>query len=183
MKKASLWEIYKIYFIIGLQLLGGGYVIMPLLKKYLIEERNWLKEEDLIDYLALSQCLPGLIALNISVFSGYALRKIKGAIMAIAGLVTTPFIIILLVASFIFNVSDNKYVQDAFFGIRLSIIVLIFSMVADIFKASVNSKFSLFIFLLIFILGLFSILSPTMLVILSVLIAIIYYKIKEEKNA
>lgn len=59
MKKASLWEIYKIYFIIGLQLLGGGYVIMPLLKKYLIEERDWLKEEDLIDYLALSQCLPG----------------------------------------------------------------------------------------------------------------------------
>ena len=182
MKKASLWEIYKIYFIIGLQLLGGGYVIMPLLKKYLIEERDWLKEEDLIDYLALSQCLPGLIALNISVFSGYALRKIKGAIMAVVGLVTTPFIIILLVASFIFNVSDNKYVQDAFFGIRLSIIVLIFSMVADIFKASVNSKFSLFIFLLIFILGLFSILSPTMLVILSVLIAIIYYKIKEEKK-
>ena len=183
MKKVSLWQIYKIYFIIGLQLLGGGYVIMPLLKKYLIEDNSYLKEEDLIDYLALSQCLPGLIALNISVFSGYALRKVKGAIMAVIGLVTTPFIIILFVASFLLKISDNIYVQSAFFGIRLSIIVLIFSMVADIFKSSVNSKFSRFVFLLIFILGLFSFMSPTILVILSVLISIFYYKMKEEKNA
>ena len=179
MKKVSLWQIYKIYFIIGLQLLGGGYVIMPLLKKYLIEDNSYLKEEDLIDYLALSQCLPGLIALNISVFSGYALRKVKGAIMAVIGLVTTPFIIILLVASFLLNISDNIYVQSAFFGIRLSIIVLIFSMVADIFKSSVNSKFSRFVFILV----LFSFISSTILVILSVLISIFYYKMKEEKNA
>ena len=149
MKKVSLWRIYKIYFIIGLQLLGGGYVIMPLLKKYLIEDNSYL----------------------------------KGAIMAVIGLVTTPFIIILLVASFLLNISDNIYVQSAFFGIRLSIIVLIFSMVADIFKSSVNSKFSRFVFLLIFILGLFSFMSPTILVILSVLISIFYYKMKEEKNA
>ena len=103
--------------------------------------------------------------------------------MAVIGLVTTPFIIILLGASFLLNISDNIYVHSAFFGIRLSIIVLIYSMVADIFKSSVNSKFSRFVFLLIFILGLFSFMSPTILVILSVLISIFYYKMKEEKNA
>ena len=65
----SLSKIFKIFFLIGLQLLGGGYVIMPLLKKYLVIDNKWLKEEDLIDYLALSQCLPGLIALNITIFS------------------------------------------------------------------------------------------------------------------
>ncbi|MDO5438199.1 MAG: chromate transporter, partial [bacterium] len=144
MKKPSLFEIFKIYFLIGIQLIGGGYVILPLLKKYLVEERNWMKEEELIDYLALSQCLPGIIALNISIFSGYELRKIKGAIDSVLGLLLPSFVIIILVANFVFNVADNKYVQDAFFGIRLSIIVLIFFMVYDIFKKSVRTNFSVF---------------------------------------
>lgn len=173
MKKPSLFEIFKIYFLIGIQLIGGGYVILPLLKKYLVEERNWMKEEELIDYLALSQCLPGIIALNISIFSGYELRKIKGAIASVLGLLLPSFVIIILVANFVFNVADNKYVQDAFFGIRLSIIVLIFFMVYDIFKKSVRTNFSVFLFILILFFALFTKLTPTSLVILSVIIAVL----------
>lgn len=169
----SLFEIFKIYFFIGLQLVGGGYVILPLLKKYLVDERKWMKEEELIDYLALSQCLPGIIALNISIFSGWKLRKLKGALTAILGLLLPSFLIIVLVASFIFNIADNKFVQDAFFGIRLSIIVLIFFMIYDIFKKSVKTKFSIFLFILILTAVLFTKLTPTTLVIISVLIAIL----------
>ncbi len=169
----KLSEIYKIYFLIGIQLIGGGYVILPLLKKYLIEDKKWMKEEELIDYLALSQSLPGIIALNISIFSGWKLRKLKGAIMAILGLLTPSFIIILLIANFVFNIANNKIVQDAFFGIRLSIIVLIFYMAYDIFKKSVKSKFSIFLFILILSGALFMKLAPTTLVLLSILIAIL----------
>ena len=147
--KISLFEIFKIYFIVGLQLIGGGYVILPLLKKYLVEDKKWVKEEELIDWLSLSQCLPGIIALNISIFSGYNLRKLKGAIAAIFGLLLPSFLIILLIATFISNFQDNKFIQDAFFGIRLSIIVLIFSMICDIYKKAVLSKFANFLFLLI----------------------------------
>lgn len=70
MKKVSLWEIYRIFFIIGTQLLGGGYVILPLLQKYIVKERSWISEEELIDYFAISQCIPGIIAGNISMFTG-----------------------------------------------------------------------------------------------------------------
>lgn len=171
--KISLFEIFKIYFIVGLQLIGGGYVILPLLKKYLVEDKKWVKEEELIDWLSLSQCLPGIIALNISIFSGYNLRKLKGAIAAIFGLLLPSFLIILLIATFISNFQDNKFIQDAFFGIRLSIIVLIFSMICDIYKKAVLSKFANFLFLLILILILSTNLSPTILVIVSILIALI----------
>lgn len=173
MKKVSVFEIFKIYFIIGLQLVGGGYVILPLLKKYLVEERKWMREDELIDYLALSQCLPGIIALNISIFSGYALLKLKGAIAAITGLLLPSFVIILLVASFVFNIADNKTVQDAFFGIRLSVIVLIFFMVYDIFKKSVNSAFKISLFLGILVLILFFNFAPSSLVVLAILIALL----------
>lgn len=172
--KPSIFEIYKIFFLIGIQLVGGGYVILPLLKKYLAEDRNWIKEDDIIDYLALSQCLPGIIALNISIFTGYELRKIKGAIAAIAGLITPSFFIILVVAAFIFNIADNKLVQDAFFGIRLSIIVLIFFMIFDIFKKSVRSIFSVSLFIAMLFLVLYFKIAPTSLVVLSILIAICY---------
>ncbi len=171
--KISLFEIFKIYFIVGLQLIGGGYVILPLLKKYLVEDKKWVKEEELIDWLSLSQCLPGIIALNISIFSGYNLRKLKGAIAAIFGLLLPSFLIILLIATFISNFQDNKFIQDAFFGIRLSIIVLSFSMIYDIYKKAVLSKFANFLFLLILILILSTNLSPTILVIVSILIALI----------
>lgn len=177
--KPSVFEIYKIFFIIGIQLVGGGYVILPLLKKYLAEDRNWIKEEEIIDYLALSQCLPGIIALNISIFTGYELRKIKGAIFAILGLLTPSFFIILLVAMFIFNVADNKFVQDAFFGIRLSIIVLIFFMIYDIFKKSVKTPFSIALFSGALFGVLCLKLAPTSLIILSVLIALIKERVKK----
>ncbi len=178
----SLSKIFKIYFLIGLQLLGGGYVIMPLLKKYLVEDNKWLKEEDLIDYLALSQCLPGLIALNITIFSGYALRKISGAIMAVFALTLSPFIIILLIAGFIYNIAEYPIIQNAFFGIRLSIIVLIFYMIKEIFVQSVNSKFTVFLFLLILLSNIFLPLGPSSLVVLAILISILFGLIQDKKE-
>lgn len=177
----SLIEIYKIYFKIGIQLIGGGYVILPLLKKYLVEDKKLMTEDELVDYLALSQCLPGIIALNISIFSGFNLRKIKGAITACLGLITPSFVIILLIAGFIKNFADNAIIQQAFYGIRLSIIVLIFYMIYDIFKNSIKSLFSIILFLFILMAALFTPLTPVMLVTISVLAAIIFNRLRSAK--
>ena len=143
---------------------------------------NWLKEEDLIDYLALSQCLPGLIALNITIFSGYALRKILGSIVAVFALTLSPFLIILFIAGFIYNFAKYPIVQNAFFGIRLSIIVLIFYMIKDIFTKSVNSKFTVFLFLLILLSNIFLPLGPSSLVVLAILISIFFGLIQDKKE-
>jgi len=86
--KIKLWDIFKVFTKIGLILIGGGYVIIPLLKDELIDKRNWITEKELVDYFALSHTLPGLIAGNIAIFIGYKLRGKWGGLMAMLGIST-----------------------------------------------------------------------------------------------
>ena len=183
MQKISLLEIYKIFFIIGFQLLGGGYVILPLLQKYIVDERKWITEEELIDYFAVSQCIPGIIAGNIAIFTGYKARKLLGSIMAILGIVTPCFICILTLANLLTTAVDNKYVQDAFWGIRISVIILILVTIKDMWKKSVNSKFTYILFFAILAAFIFLPVSPTIIIILSAITALIYARIKGGNNA
>ena len=170
--KPSIFEIFKTYFLIGLQLFGGGYVIFPLLKKYLVEEKHYMEEEELVDYLSLSQCLPGIIALNISIFSGYKLRKLLGATAAVIGLLLPSVLIILLVAKYISTISNLAYIKQIFFGIRISITILIVSMIYDIYKKTQKTTFSIALFCVIIFASLYGKFSPSLLVI-GTIIAII----------
>ena len=183
MQKITLFEIYKIFFLIGIQLLGGGYVILPLLQKYLVEERKWLTEEELIDYFAVSQCIPGIIAGNIAMFSGYKARKSFGALTAILGLITPSFFAIIILANILINFTDNIYVQKAFWGIRISVIVLILITVKEMWSKSVNSKFTYILFFIILLLLILLPVSPAIIIIISALTALLYSKIGEKKNA
>ncbi len=183
MKKVSLFEIFKIFFLIGIQLLGGGYVILPLLKRYIVEERNWLSEEELVDFFALSQCIPGIIAGNISMFAGYKVRKSLGAIAAILGIITPSFFSIIILANILVNVLDNEIIQDAFWGIRIAVVILIIMTIRDMWAKSVNSKFTYLLFAFILLLLLLLPISPTIIIILSALISLIYGKIRGNNNA
>lgn len=178
----SLFEIFKIFFIIGLQLLGGGYVILPLLQKYVVEDKKWLTEEELIDFFAMSQCIPGIIAGNIAICSGYKVRKLLGAIAAIAGIIAPSFIIILLLANLLTTVVNYPIVQNAFWGIRISVIILVFITIRDMWKKSVNSRFTYSLFFTVLFAFLFLPLSPTVIIILSAIIALIYFNMRAQKN-
>ena len=83
----TLYQIFKTFFKVGTLLLGGGYVILPLLQSELVEKKNWINDDELCEYYALSQSIPGLIAANLSIFVGYKLRKTAGAIAAITGII------------------------------------------------------------------------------------------------
>ena len=158
-------------------------MILPLLQKYIVEERKWLTEEELIDYFAVSQCLPGIIANNIAIFSGYKARKTLGAIMATLGIITPCFICILSLATILTSIVDNKLVQDAFWGIRISVIVLILVTIKDMWKKSVNSIFTYSLYILILAGFIFLPISPSIIIILSALFALIYTKTIGGKNA
>ena len=183
MKRTSLWEIFKIFFIIGLQLLGGGYVIVPLLKKYIVDERQWLKEEELVNYYAMSQCIPGIIACNIATSAGYKTRGLLGALMALFGIVAPAFIIIVCLANILTTITDNEIIKNAFWGIRIAVIVLVLITIKDLWKKSVNSPFSYTMFFIILIFLLTLPISPTIVIIASALIALIFGQVKGEKNA
>lgn len=178
----SLFEIYKIFVLIGLQLLGGGYVILPLLQKYIVEDRKWITEEELIDYFALSQCLPGIIAGNISIFTGYKIRKTGGALIAILGITTPSFLIILLLVNLINSIVNYEIIQNMFWGIRISVIVLVILSVKEMWGKSVNSLFSYILFGLILSAILFLPVSPTILIVSSAIISYVYLSIKERKG-
>lgn len=178
--KKSLIEIYKIFLLIGAQLLGGGYVIVPLLKKYLVEERKWLSENELIDYFAMSQCIPGIIAGNIAICSGYKIRGIFGAIAAILGIITSPFICILLLANILNGITEIEIIKNAFFGIRISVIILIIITIKDIWKSSVNSVFTYTLYIIMLLALIFLPVSPAVIIILSAIIALIYGKVRSK---
>ena len=177
MKNTSLWEIFKIFFVIGLQLLGGGYVIVPLLKKYIVDERQWLKEEELVDFYAMSQCIPGIIACNIATCAGYKTRGISGALMALLGVV-----IIVALANALTTITDNEIIKNAFFGIRIAVIVLVLMTIKDLWAKSVNSIFSYTLFFIILICLLVLPVSPTIVIISAGAISLLYKIIIGGKN-
>ena len=179
----SLFEIFKIFSIIGIQLLGGGYVIVPLLKKYLVEERNWMSEEELVNFNAMSQCLPGIIACNISMCAGYKAKGIPGAITAVLGIITPSFLCIILLANILSEIVEYDIIKNAFWGIRISVVILILITIKDLWNKSVYSKYTYLLFFTVLASFLFLPLSPAVIIILSALISLIYGSIKRGNNA
>lgn len=178
----SFWQIYKVFLKIGAILLGGGYVIIPIMQNELIEKRKWLTNEELCDFYCVSQCLCGIIAINMSILIGCKMLKIKGAIAAVLGMATSPFISILLVANLINVILGLPFIDGIFWGINLSVIVLIYLALKEIWKNAIIDKFSFFWFLLILLLSILKV-NPAYLIMVSIIMGIVVYLIKEKKNA
>ncbi len=158
---------------IGALLLGGGYVIVPLLNNELAEKHRWISKEEIIDFYALGQCIPGIIAVNTTLFIGYKLKGKQGALTAFFGLILPPFIAIILLASLLIKISQNLIMNDIFWGVNISIIILMFLTVKEVWKTSIVDKFTFFIFVLIIILSVLGV-SPSIAVMLSAVLGVVY---------
>lgn len=178
----SFLNIFKIFFKIGAILLGGGYVIIPIMQSELVEKRGWLSEQELCDYYCVSQCLPGIIAINISILVGYKLLKTKGVFASILGMISSPFVAILLVANLINQILHISFIDGIFWGVNLSVIILIYLALKEMWQKSIVDKFSLFWFFIILILSILKI-SPIILILISVALGGIFYFTKEQKDA
>ena len=175
--KPKLHEMFVSFLKIGALLLGGGYVIVPLLNSELLDKRGWVTKEDVIDFYALGQCVPGIIAANTTFFIGYKLRGRMGAVVAFLGLILPPFLCIIFLASFLGKFSRNVIMNDVFWGVNVAIIILLFLTVKEVWAKSVVDKFTLFIFLFILTLMLVGV-SPSVSIVLSAFLGILYKKIK-----
>lgn len=118
-------QIFSSFAKIGAFTIGGGYAMIPLIQKEVVEKKRWIDEEDFMDVLAISQSAPGLLAVNISIFLGYKLRGVKGSTVATLGSVLPSFLIILLIAMFFTGYQDNPVVIKIFKGIRPVVVALI----------------------------------------------------------
>lgn len=132
---------FFIFFKIGAFTLGGGYAMVPLIEKEIVDKNKWINREDFIDMLALAQSAPGPIAVNTAVFVGYKILGIPGVIVTVLGSVLPSFIIILLIAVFFVQVKDNQIVERIFKGIRPAVVALIAAPVIRLGKsAKINKK-------------------------------------------
>ena len=121
----ELLTIFWTFFKIGAFTFGGGYAMLPLLQKDVVEKHGWATDEEILDYFALGQCIPGIIAVNTATFIGHKLRGFWGAVVALLGIIAPSFLIISVIAAFIQNFAELPVVQHAFAGIRIAVCVLI----------------------------------------------------------
>lgn len=170
----TLYEIFKIFFKIGSLLLGGGYVILPLLQSELVEKRHWLENDDLCEYYALSQSLPGLIAINTAIFVGYKLRGQLGAIISTFAIVLPAFLAIILLATLFMEIANIEIVKHIFYGIGIGVILLLTLAIKETWSKCIVDKFTCYIFLGAFILSSCFKISPAIIVILAGVTGIVY---------
>ena len=138
---------------VGVCTFGGGYAMLPILQREVVEKKHWVTDEAITDYYALGQCTPGIIAVNTSVFIGHQLRKIPGGIVAALGVVFPSFVVITIIAAFLANFSDYPAVQHALAGINAVVVALILSSVLKLGKTTLKNAPSLCVFLGVLVLG------------------------------
>ena len=112
------WDLFRNFFHIGLFTIGGGYAMIPLIQQKVVQQKQWVSEEELVDLMAVAQSCPGIFAVNISIFIGYKLRGVKGALCSTLGACLPSFLIILAIATLFQQFKDNEWVARFFRGIR-----------------------------------------------------------------
>ncbi len=152
---------------IGAVTFGGGYAMLPILQRDIVGKYHWATDEELMDYFAIGQCTPGIIAVNTATFIGHKNNGIAGAIAATLGVITPSIIIISIIAAFIKNFADLTVVKYAFNGIRVCVCVLILNSVIKLAKGAITDKWAIIIFGLVFMLSMFLNVSSAILVLLS----------------
>lgn len=181
-----LADLFCTYFRVGAVTFGGGYAMIPILEREVVKKKNWVTEEELLDYYAISQCTPGVIAVNAATFVGYKKGGILGAIFATLGVITPSIVIITIIANMLSVFSDNRYVSSAFKGISIAVCALVFTTVIGLIKKNVKNIFSVVLALFAFVaIGILD-LSPIVVVITVLLASLVRFKIvstKIEKKA
>lgn len=164
-EKTSLWLLFWTFAKMGVMTFGGGYAMLPTLQREVIDNRGWATEEELMDYFAIGQCTPGIIAVNTATFIGQKLRGVAGGITATLGVVFPSLVIISLLAGLITSFSHLAWVQDAFSGVQVCVCVLIFNAVVKLLKKSVIDKRTAGIFLIVLVGGVVLNISPVWFVV------------------
>lgn len=170
------YELFMLFFKIGMFVIGGGYAMIPFIKKEVVENKKWLTERDFLDALAVSQSAPGVLAVNVSVYVGKKLRGVKGLIVASLGAVLPSFFIILIIAIFFKNFQDNVYVVSAFKGIKPAVIALVLTPALTLAKkAGINYKNAIIPLSVGLLITLFNV-SPIFFILLGIIGGNLYYK-------
>lgn len=152
---------------IGVCTFGGGYAMLPILQREVVDKLKWTTEDELMDYYAIGQCTPGVIAVNTATFVGYRMCGVSGAICATAGVIFPSLLIIMIIAAFIQQFAHLEIVQDAFAGVRIAVCALVVQSVWKMAKKSVVDLPTALILLITFFAVAFFGVSPVVMVVVA----------------
>ena len=159
-----LLKLFAAFARVGVLTFGGGYAMIPMLEREIVDRHGWATNEELMDYYAVGQCTPGVIAVNTATFIGYKTAGNIGGVVATLGVIFPSFVIISVIAGIIQNFADIPAVKSAFAGIRVCVCVLIFNSVVKLWKGAVKDKAALVLCLGVFVLSVFFNISPIVFV-------------------
>jgi chromate transporter len=170
----KLWELFMIFFKIGTFTIGGGYAMIPLIEKEVVDKKGWISREDFLDMLALGQSAPGPIAVDVAVFVGYKIAGIPGSIAAVLGAILMAFVVLLFIAMYFTGIKDNLVVARIFKGIRPAVVALIAAPVIRLGKSAKLNRTTIFIPVITVILIAFVKVNPIYIIIVSALGGLLY---------
>ena len=176
-----LLKLFLTFAKVGVMTFGGGYAMLPILQREIVDNKGWATDEELADYFAIGQCTPGIIAVNTATFIGQKKAGTLGGIAATLGVVFPSVIIISLLAGIIQQFSHLAIVKNAFGGIRVCVCVLIFNSVLKLWKAAVTDKITIVIFASVLAAALLTDLSPVVFVIIAALAGILIKSLEVKK--
>ena len=173
-----LLKLFVTFFKIGLFTIGGGYAMIPLIERDVVDKNRWVAKDEYLDLLAVSQAAPGVFAVNISIFIGYKLRGVRGSIVSAVGNVLPSVLIILGIAIFFNSFSDNRIINNIFMGLRPAVVALIAVPVFSVAKSAkigwTNVWIPVLAALLIVVMGL----SPVYIIMIAALAGVVWGRVK-----
>ena len=178
----ELWELFITFAKMVVLTFGGGMAMLPILQREVVETKRWATEDEIVDYFAIGQCTPGIIAVNTATFVGQKRKGISGGIVATLGVVFPSLIIITILAGLINNFSDVAWVQNAFAGIQVCVCVLIFNAVLKLLKKSVVDKWTGAIFVLVLLGGVFLNISPVWFILVAAVLGILLKNLEVKRK-
>ncbi len=176
-----LWDMFWTFAKVGVMTFGGGYAMLPILQREVVDNKGWATEEELMDYFAIGQCTPGIIAVNTATFIGQRNAGILGGIVTTLGVVFPSLVIISLLAGVIEAFSHIIWVQHAFGGVRVCVCVLILNAVVKLYKKAVVDKATFAIFLLVTLGSVVTDLSPVIFVLAAAVLGIVLKTMEGKK--
>ena len=180
MQKVPLWKIFLVFAKIGAFTIGGGYMMVPAIEDE-IRRRGWADDDELPDMVALSQSAPGLLTVNMAVFSGYKLRGTLGSIVATLGCILPPFLIILLIAMFFSEFKDNALVAAIFNGVRPAAVAIIAAYTVKLIRKGKHNWWTLLICAATLLLVAFLKISPIYILLVLIIGAVTVSSLRRKK--
>ena len=172
-------ELFWAFFQIGALTFGGGYAMLPMIQKEIVEKHKWATEEEILDYFAISQLTPGVIAVNTATFVGYKTKGILGGIFATLGVVFPSVVIITIIAAFLKNFMDLEIVQHAFAGIRVAVCVLITIAIIKLAKKNIKNNAGILLAITVFLLVTFTNISSVYVIIGAIIFGLVWKRGKQ----